>query len=138
MSVDWTKIDWTKSNAKIAKEVGRTRERVRQARERYGEPLPPDADESTLAGRIRSRRMAAGLTSLELDAAAGIRRRSLEWIEQGTRPTDPKVLPRIAAALHTTVEDLVGLPERPLPEMLATLRQRHGAREFRRALEELG
>jgi len=31
-------LDWSKSNHQLAKETGKTRERIRQVRERFGQP----------------------------------------------------------------------------------------------------
>jgi transcriptional regulator with XRE-family HTH domain len=64
--------------------------------------------------QIRRYRMAAGLTSAELAARAGMSRGYLSVLENGIRDSpSAKILSRVAAVLGVSVQDL--LDEQPPP-----------------------
>lgn len=53
-SVDWTTVDWCQQDVVLAKQLERTRERVRQARKRFGGQQPEGYRRRT-SGSIRLR-----------------------------------------------------------------------------------
>jgi transcriptional regulator with XRE-family HTH domain len=85
---------------------------------------------STLAGLLKARREAAGLTPKEMAERLHVSRPYLARLETGeyTRPS-PTVLGRIAQNLHVSPDDLYALtgyiPSTDLPSFSAYLRAKH-------------
>lgn len=75
--------------------------------QRLGELNPLDTDRKTLAHRLRSRRMAAGLTQAGLARLAGIYPESLNRIERGKVTPDFATIRKLVVAIerqaHATV-----------------------------------
>ena len=65
MMLDWESIDWTRRDVDIAKEVGRSRERVRQVRRRDGR-----AESANEARRKERRGILAELATADMKIAA--------------------------------------------------------------------
>jgi XRE family transcriptional regulator, fatty acid utilization regulator len=64
-------------------------------------------DMKRIGARVRTRRLAAGLSVPRLARATGATPRYVEMIEAGTRIPSVPMLYRLAAALHTTAADLL-------------------------------
>ncbi len=78
--------------------------------------LDPTAGPFVDADRLRQVRHWRGLTAREVAAAAEISLRQLQRLESGQRPYVAAVtLARLAAALGTTLEYLLGMTEDPAP-----------------------
>lgn len=73
------------------------------------QPAPTPA---ALGSAIRAAREAAGLTRVDLAAAAHIHRNYLAGLEVGARNPTLEVLTRVSAALHVPLSDLVNTAER--------------------------
>ncbi|MFJ5259131.1 helix-turn-helix domain-containing protein [Streptomyces sp. NPDC088387] len=71
---------------------------------------PPTQDPK----RLRRRRIEAGLNKRELAASAGIHPSYVTWLERGDRGASPRVLKRLAEALHCQIGDL--MPPEPTDE----------------------
>lgn len=59
--VDWSSVDWSLSNADIARNVGLSRERVRQVREEMGLEASPSVTRTKLEAEWRERLLEAGV-----------------------------------------------------------------------------
>lgn len=57
--------------------------------------------------RLKRRRVEAGLNQVELAKAAGIHFSHMSCIERGVRGASPRVLKKLADALHCEVADLL-------------------------------
>lgn len=67
----------------------------------------------TVESRVRSRRVAAGLSQQGLASLAGLTRQAVSAIESGQYVPNTVVALRLARALGCTVEDLFQVPEEP-------------------------
>lgn len=80
--------------------------------------IPMAAKEKTfyaqLGRRIAERRKAMDITQVELAATLGIAQQTMAHYEGGVSRIAVALLPPLAAALTTTVEDLIGLPAQRL------------------------
>jgi transcriptional regulator with XRE-family HTH domain len=63
--------------------------------------------------QLRSLRLAAGMTQLDLAARSGITHEAISRLELGTRSPRSSTLHRLAAALDVEPADLVGKPRTP-------------------------
>lgn len=60
--------------------------------------------------RLKERRLEMGMTQVELSNATGITTRTLQYYENGERrPRNHAIVEKLAAALNTTSEDLLGV-----------------------------
>lgn len=60
--------------------------------------------------RLKERRLEMGMTQVELSYATGITTRTLQYYENGERrPRNHAIVEKLAAALNTTSEDLLGV-----------------------------
>jgi putative transcriptional regulator len=73
-----------------------------------GGTVGPTVDGAIVAGRLRTRRRAVGLTQEALAAAAGVSRQTIIATEGGDYAPSVYLALRIAASLDTTVEALWG------------------------------
>ncbi len=93
------------------------------------------AETTGLAREIQARRKAMGLTQTELAAAVGFSAAQIvSDIERGQRDVKAWELVKIADALHTTVDRLLGLSERETPVRVLW---RRGSAAASRAVEEV-
>ncbi|MCC2147698.1 helix-turn-helix domain-containing protein [Lachnospiraceae bacterium CLA-AA-H246] len=60
--------------------------------------------------RLKERRLEMGMTQVELSNATGITTRTLQYYENGERrPRNHAIVEKLASALNTTSEDLLGV-----------------------------
>ncbi len=60
--------------------------------------------------RLKERRLEMGMTQVELSKATGITTRTLQYYENGDRrPKNHEIVEKLAAALNTTSDDLLGV-----------------------------
>ena len=83
-------------------------------------------DDATMGGRIRTARLARGLTMRELARRLGMQHSALSDIETGRRPLRVAELQQIAVELETTAEELI---------VSGTISARVAARAAERAAE---
>ena len=74
----------------------------------------------TIGERIRAARKSAGMTQAELAEKLGIPYQSIGQWENGIRNPKQETLRRIAAALHTTTTELMGITWQDAPSVLKT------------------
>lgn len=83
--------------------------------------------------RLKEKRLEAGLTQVELAGKAGVTTRTIQNYEQGNRkPANMEVIQRIADALNTTTEYLLGSSGAYVVEA-----QERGGAKAARDIEEL-
>lgn len=63
--------------------------------------------------RVRARRMARGMTQLQLGEAAGLEESAISHVETGRREPRARALTRLARALACSSDYLLGLREKP-------------------------
>ena len=66
-SVDWTTVDWNLQDVVLARQLGRTRERVRQVRKQLGKPRPDEYHKRTSgSARLKLAKEATEVVSLPM------------------------------------------------------------------------
>jgi transcriptional regulator with XRE-family HTH domain len=78
-------------------------------------PRPTEAPRPAAGARLLALRQAAGLTQAELARLIGERQNNVSFWEHASRTPRSDVLPRLAKALGTSVEALLGEPAKSAP-----------------------